>query len=127
MNIPENLKYSKDHEWVKIEGNKAWIGITDHAQESLGDIVFVELPEIGDEFEKDEEATNVESVKAAAPIFSPIGGKVVEVNADLEDQPELVNKTPYKAYIFVLEMNNPSEAEELLDAAGYKSIIEQEK
>lgn len=124
MSVPEKLKYTEDHEWVRVEGNKAYVGITDHAQEELGDIVYVELPEIDTELEKGEEATNIESVKAAAPVNSPISGTVVEVNGDLEDAPESINEDAYNAYIFVVEMSDASELDDMMDAAAYQSFLD---
>ena len=122
MNIPENLRDSKEHEWVRVEGNKAFIGITDFAQDSLGDIVFVELPEVGKKIEAFGEAGVVESVKAVSPVYSPVGGTVVEVNADLEGAPESVNSAPYDAWFFALELNDSSDLDALLDAAAYAEI-----
>ncbi len=123
MNVPENLKYTEDHEWARVEGKVAYVGITDHAQQELGDIVYVELPDIDTEVEKDEEATSIESVKAAAPVNSPVSGKIVKVNEDLEDEAELVNKDAYAAYIFAVEMSDPSELDSLMDAAAYKKFL----
>ena len=124
MNIPENLRYSKEHEWVRVEGQKAYIGITDFAQESLGDIVFVELPDVGKQIPAFGEAGVVESVKAVSPVYSPVAGTVVEVNDALEGGPESVNSAPYESWFFVLEMTDPTEAEALLDAAAYEKICE---
>ncbi len=124
MNIPGDLKYTEDHEWVRVEGSVAYVGITDHAQHELGDIVYVELPELDMEVEKDEEATSIESVKAAAPVNSPVSGKIVQVNEDLEDEAELINKDPYEAYIFAVEMSDPSELDSLMDADAYKEFLE---
>jgi len=124
MNIPGDLKYTEDHEWVRVEDSIAFVGITDHAQHELGDIVYVELPEVDMEVEKDEEATSIESVKAAAPVNSPVSGKVVQVNEDLEDEAELINKDPYEAYIFAVEMSDPSELDDLMDADAYKEFLE---
>jgi len=124
MNIPENLKYTEDHEWARIEGNIAYIGITDHAQHELGDIVYVELPDIDNDVAKDEEATSIESVKAAAPVNSPVSGKVVKVNEALEDEAERINKDAYEAYIFAVEMSDTSELDSLMDAEAYKNFLE---
>ncbi len=124
MNVPENLKYTEDHEWARIEGNIAYIGITDHAQHELGDIVYVELPDIDNDVDKDEEATSIESVKAAAPVNSPVSGKVVKVNEALEDEAERINKDAYGAYIFAVEMSDPSELDGLMDAQAYKNFLE---
>ncbi len=124
MNIPGDLKYTEDHEWIRVEGSVGYVGITDHAQHELGDIVYVELPEVDMEVEKDEEATSIESVKAAAPVNSPVSGKIVEVNEDLEDEAELINKDPYEAYIFAVELSDPSELDDLMDADAYKEFLE---
>jgi len=124
MNIPDDRKYQDSHEWVLIEGNTAAIGISDYAQESLGDIVFVELPETGDEFAKGDEIATIESVKAASPIYAPVGGKVIEVNGDLEDTPEAINQDPYNAFLVKLEIADEGDADDLLDAAGYQAVVE---
>ncbi len=124
MNIPQDLFYSKEHEWVRFDGNKAYIGITDYAQNSLGDIVFVELPEMESEVDSMSEAGVVESVKAVSPIFSPMSGRIVEVNEELEKSPELLNSDPYGQFIFAVEIKNSQEKEDLLDAAAYESICE---
>ena len=127
MNIPEELRYSKEHEWVKVEGDKVKIGITDFAQSELGDIVFVELPEEGDELEANEPFGSVESVKTVSELYAPISGKVVEVNEELEDSPEFVNKSPYdKAWMIVIEPNDVSEVEELLTAKAYEDMISED-
>jgi glycine cleavage system H protein len=122
MKIVEGLKYSNDHEWLKVEGEKAYIGITDYAQHSLGDIVFVELPEVGDEIEKEGVFGTVESVKAASDVYLPVSGKVVEVNEALVDEPELVNADAFENWMVCVELTNPAELEELMDAADYEKI-----
>ena len=124
MAIPEDLKFLKSHELVRVDGNTAYVGISDYAQEELGDIVFVELPEIDDEFEAGEEVTNVESVKAASPIYAPVSGKIVKVNEALEDTPELVNQKPYEAFIYALELSKKSELEDLLSYSEYQKFLE---
>ena len=116
--------YSKDHEWVKLEDGFAVVGITDHAQEALGEIVYVELPELGDTFEAGEEVSNIESVKAASPILSPASGEICEVNEELEGSPELVNEDSYSAYIY--KMKDAVLASGLLDAAAYEKFLEEE-
>ena len=122
--IPEDLRYTKDHEWAKIEGNRARVGITDHAQSELTDVVYVEFPAVGKTVARGEVLGTVESVKAVSEIFSPLTGTVVEVNKVLDDTPEQVNKDPYGAgWMVLLEMSNPEEAAELLDAAAYKRLI----
>ncbi|MDT4761378.1 glycine cleavage system protein GcvH [Sphaerochaeta sp. PS] len=122
--IPEVLKYSKDHEWVRLDGDKAYVGITDHAQEELGEIVFVELPPVGERFGKDEEIATVESVKAASAIYNPIEGEVVAVNEDLDDSPDLVNTDCYKHHLYVLGSFSQSDFESLLDANAYGAFLE---
>ncbi|HLS06404.1 MAG TPA: glycine cleavage system protein GcvH [Bacillota bacterium] len=127
MNLPEELKYSKEHEWVRQEGNKAYIGITDFAQSELGDIVFVELPEEGDDIEANEEFGSVESVKTVSELYSPVSGTVVEVNEELEDSPEHVNDSPYEdAWMIVIEMSDESELDDLLTADEYKAFVEED-
>lgn len=124
--LPEDLVYSEEHEWIKTEDDKVRIGITDFAQSELGDIVFVELPEEGDEIEVDEPFGSVESVKTVSELYAPISGTVVEVNEDLEDNPEFVNESPYeKAWMIVVEPSDKSEFDELLSADEYKSFIEE--
>lgn len=124
-NLPEDLLYSEDHEWIKKEGNKVRIGITDFAQSELGDIVFVELPEEGDEIESGESFGSVESVKTVSELYAPISGTVVEVNEDLEDAPESVNESPYEsAWMIVVEPADESELDKLLSAEQYKAHIE---
>ncbi|HLS20809.1 MAG TPA: glycine cleavage system protein GcvH [Bacillota bacterium] len=127
MNLPEELKYSKEHEWVRQEGNKVYIGITDFAQSELGDIVFVELPEEGDEVEADESFGSVESVKTVSELYSPVTGTVVEVNEELEDSPEYVNDSPYEdAWMIVVELSDESELDNLLTADEYKAFVEED-
>nr|WP_144928432.1 glycine cleavage system protein GcvH [Paenibacillus bovis] len=126
MNTPTGLLYSDEHEWVKEEGDKVRIGITDFAQDELGDIVFVELPEVGDEIKADEPFGSVESVKTVSELYAPLSGKVVEVNDDLDDSPELVNSSPFdKAWLVVIEPTNPSEKEKLMNAEEYKKMTSQ--
>ena len=123
MNFPKELKYSEDHEWVRMEGNKAYIGITDYAQDSLGDLVYIELPKVGREIKKGEEVTNIESVKAASAIYSPVSGTIAEVNEELDGAPELINQKPYEAYIFSVNVKDLKELDTLLDAAGYQEFL----
>lgn len=125
MNLPENLRYTKDHEWVRSEGNRAYVGITDFAQKKLGDIVFLELPELDAELAIGEQLGVVESVKAIADIHSPVSGQVVEINEALEDAPELINEDAYDTWIAVLEMANPDELEALLTAEEYKKHVQE--
>ena len=122
MNTPTNLKYSKDHEWVKVEGNVAVIGITDFAQSQLGDIVFVDIQTEGEDLEAGEVFGAIEAVKTVADGLMPVSGKVIEVNAELEGAPESVNSDPYGAgWMIKVEMSNPAEYDELLDAAAYEA------
>ncbi len=126
MEILKNLKYSKTHEWVRVEDGIAYVGISDFAQDSLGDIVYVELPEVDTEVSKGDEVSNIESVKAASPIFSPVSGNIVKVNEDLEDNAEVINEKPYDSYIFAIELSNPSELDELMEADQYEEYCETE-
>ena len=122
MNTPTNLKYSKDHEWVKVDGNVATIGITDFAQSQLGDIVFVDIQTEGEELEAGEVFGAIEAVKTVADGLMPVSGKVIEVNAELEGAPESVNSDPYGAgWMIKVEMSNPAEVDALLDAAAYEA------
>lgn len=123
--IIEGLKYSESHEWVKVEGGIAVIGVTDYAQAEMGDITYVDAPEVDDEVEAGEEFGALESVKASSELISPVSGTVVEVNSDLEDTPEKVNEDAYGAWIIKVEMSDPSELDNLLDAAGYKALIKE--
>jgi len=122
---PEGLYYTKDHEWVLVEGGIGTIGITYHAQDELGDIVFVELPEVGSHLEVDAEFGTVESVKAVAEIYAPVSGEVSECNTTLRDAPETVNRDPYKAgWIVKVRLSDPKELESLMDASAYRSYVE---
>jgi glycine cleavage system H protein len=126
MNIPEDLLYTKEHEWVKMEGNSARIGITDYAQSSLGDITFVQLPETDTDIEKSSVLATVESVKAASDVYAPLSGRVITINNDIIDNPEFVNQSPYeKAWFALIETKNSAEKEALLNAADYKKYIEE--
>lgn len=123
-NIPENLRYSKDHEWVSVEGDTATIGITDYAQESLGDVVYIEFPKIGDTFQAHEAFGSVESVKAVSEIFTPVAGEVVDTNEALNDDAEKVNSDPYgEAWIIKIKMDNAGEADALLNAVEYEEYL----
>ena len=122
--VIEGLRYSEDHEWVKVEGNVAVIGISDFAQKELGDITYADLPEVDDELEAGEEFGALESVKASSELLCPVSGKVVEVNPDLEDAPEKINEDAYEAWIIKVEMTDPSEVEALMDAAAYQEYSE---
>lgn len=126
MKVEKDLLYSEDHEWVKVEGDFAYLGISDFAQDSLGDIVYVELPEVDDELEKEDAFSAVESVKAASDIYSPVSGKVVEVNEDLEDDPGLLNTDPYENWIVKVELTDKAELDELMNGEEYEKFIEEE-
>ncbi|MFA7620525.1 MAG: glycine cleavage system protein GcvH [Aminobacteriaceae bacterium] len=123
--IPEGLHYTKDHEWVRIEGGVGTVGITDYAQHAMGDVVYVELPEVGDEVAAGDDFVVVESVKGANDVFSPVSGKVAEINDELDGAPELVNQDPYANWLVKLEVADPSEAEKLLDASAYAKLVEE--
>lgn len=124
MSIPKELRYTKEHEWVKIEDNKVRIGITEFAQSELGDIVFVELPQVGDEVSVNEPFGSVESVKTVSELYAPVSGKVVEVNSELEDSPELVNESAFEeAWMIVVELSDTSEVDALLTAEQYEELI----
>jgi glycine cleavage system H protein len=125
MNVPEELRYSTDHEWVRIEDGKARIGITDYAQDALGDVVFVQVPEVGQAADAGATVGEVESTKSVSEIYAPLAGTVLEVNPDLEASPELVNSDPYGAgWIAVVELADPSALESLMDAAAYRELTE---
>ena len=122
---PEALKYTKEHEWVKVTGNVATIGITHHAQDQLGDIVYVDLPTVGAEIKQNAEFGVVESVKSVSSLFAPISGKVAEINEELNNAPQLINQDPYdKAWIMKIEITIPTELDNLLSAADYKQFVE---
>ena len=122
----EGLYYSESHEWVKVEGNVAIVGITDFAQHAMGDLSYVDMPEVDDEVEAGEEFGAVESVKAASDLFAPVSGTVIEVNEELEDAPELLNEDEYAIWIMKVEMNDPAELEKLMDAAAYEAMCANE-
>ena len=124
MAVPSELKYSKDHEWVKVEGNTVTIGITEYAQNELGDIVFVELPEVDDEIEVGDTFGSVESVKTVSELYAPVAGKVTETNDELEDSPEFVNESPYeKAWMVKVEISDESQLDDLMSADDYSEMI----
>jgi glycine cleavage system H protein len=125
MNTPSDLKYTKDHEWVKIDGDIATVGITDFAQSELGDIVYVEVETVDEELAQEEVFGTVEAVKTVSDLFMPLSGKVIEFNETLEDEPELVNENPYEdGWIIKIKLSNPDEAENLLSSDGYKAHLE---
>ncbi len=124
MNIPETLKYTKDHEWVQMNGDAGTVGITDHAQGELGDVVFVELPAAGKSVKQGESFGTIEAVKAVADLFAPVTGTIIEVNQELSGTPELVNKDPYgKGWMVKIRLTNPGEVSSLLDAATYAGLV----
>lgn len=126
-NIPAELRYAQSHEWARLEADgSVTVGISDHAQEALGDVVFIELPELGKTLAAGQEAGVVESVKAASDIYSPIGGEVIAINEALGDTPEDVNNDPYASWFFKLKPSNPAELDKLLDAAGYQAAVDAE-
>ena len=126
-NVPEDLHYSKDHEWVRVDGGEAIIGITDYAQNSLGDVVYVELPKAGDEFAANESFGSVESVKAVSEVFTPVAGIVAKINEALADEPEAVNSDPYGAgWMIRIKMSHPGEVDSLLTAAEYEDFTKAE-
>jgi glycine cleavage system H protein len=124
---PEDFLYTKDHEWILVQGNKATVGITDYAQHELGDVVYVDLPEVGDTFDASEPFGSVESVKAVSEVFCPVSGEVTEVNSKLEDTPELVNESPHqKAWMIKILLTNPDETKELLGAEEYEEYVQEQ-
>lgn len=127
MDFPDELKYTEEHEWVLIEDDIVTIGISDFAQHQLGDVVFVELPEIGDNLEAGKPFGVVESVKAVSDVYAPVSGEVIEVNSDLPDEPELLNSSPYEdGWMVKLKLNDPAELDDLMDAAAYQEFVEEE-
>ncbi len=124
MSTPQELKYTKEHEWVKIEGDIATVGITSYAQSELGDIVFVEIETVGEKIEKDEVFGTVEAVKTVSDLFMPVSGEIIEKNDELEDEPEAINKAPYeKGWMIKIKIDDPSQIDDLLDADAYKELI----
>lgn len=124
MNTPTNLKYTKDHEWIRVEGNDAYVGITDYAQSELGEIVFVDIDTVGETINQDEVFGSVEAVKTVSDLNMPVTGEVLEFNETLNDQPELVNNDPYgEGWMIKIAVVNPAELDTLLDAAGYEAFI----
>ncbi len=127
MKILDNLYYSTEHEWVRVQENKAYIGITDFAQEHLGDIVFVDLPEVDETITAGAEVGAIESVKAVSAMYSPVGGTIIEVNEELENAPELLNEDPYENFVLIVEMNHPEDVDQLMNAAQYAEYCEKEE
>jgi glycine cleavage system H protein len=126
MAYPTDRKYTKEHEWIKVTGQQALVGITDHAQESLGDIVFVELPKVGADLEAGKSFGTVESVKAVSDLYAPLSGAVTEVNGDLATSPEKVNKDPHGSWMLKMTMKNPADLQDLLSAADYEKFVAEE-
>ncbi|AHM57015.1 glycine cleavage system H protein [Peptoclostridium acidaminophilum DSM 3953] len=124
--IVQGLYYTTHHDWVKVDGNKAYVGATDYAQHALGDIVYVELPEVGEEFGVEDAYGVIESVKAASDAYAPLSGKIVEVNSELEDAPESINEAPYEKWLVAIEMSDASELEKLMDASAYEDFCNKE-
>ena len=123
MAYPAGFKYTKDHEWIELTGDSGRIGITDYAQQQLGDVVYVELPEIGAKLKQGQSFGTIESVKAVSELYSPVTGEVVQVNGALKDKPETVNKDPHGSWMVVLKLTNPGEAGALLDATQYQDLV----
>jgi len=124
MNIPDNLKYTKDHEWIKVNGDEAIVGVTDYAQNELGDIVFIEVETVGETLDMEETFGTIEAVKTVSDMFMPVSGEVLEFNEELEQSPEIVNSDPYgKGWIIKIRMSDPGQLDDLLDAAAYKELI----
>ena len=128
MNFPDDLQFTRDHEWARVQGKRITVGITDFAQDQLGDVVYVELPEVGDELKRGETFGVVESTKAVSDLFAPVSGKVVEVNGPLVDAPQSVNEDPYEeGWMIVVEISDPAELSELMDAKTYRKFVEEEQ
>jgi glycine cleavage system H protein len=124
MNIPENLKFTQDHEWIRVEGTKGFVGITDYAQEELGDIVFVEIETVDETLEQDDVFGTIEAVKTVSDLFMPVSGKVLQVNPKIEDNPELINQDPYgEGWLIQVTIDNPEDLKKLLSAAQYEEMI----
>ena len=125
MNVPESLRYSSDHEWIRVDGNRIVLGITDYAQDALGDVVFVDVPEVGTEVAIGGTFSEVESTKSVSDIYAPVSGTIAEVNADLGDAPERLNEDPYgEGWLCVIELSDASQLDDLMDAAAYRRLIE---
>jgi len=124
MNVPANLKYTKDHEWLRVEGNSGYVGVTDFAQGELGDVVFIEIGTVGETLKKEEVFGTIEAVKTVSDMFMPVGGEILEVNPALEETPDVVNKDPYgKGWMVKISITNPSEVNDLLSPEKYKTLI----
>lgn len=124
---PDDIRYHKEHTWIKISGKKGTLGITDYAQEALGDIVYIDLPEVDSAVEANNEISEIESTKATSAVIAPVGGRVVKVNEELSESPEIINEDPYgKGWIAVIELDDPAEADDLMDATEYDKYVEEE-
>jgi glycine cleavage system H protein len=124
MNFPDNLKYTNDHEWIRVEGNTGWVGVTDYAQGELGDVVFVELPAAGTKVTKGKSFGTIEAVKAVSDIYAPVSGEILEANKDVQSSPDAVNKDPYgKGWMVKMRIDNPADLAGLLDVDAYKKIV----
>jgi glycine cleavage system H protein len=124
MNFPEDLKYTAEHEWIRVDGKYGWIGITDYAQGELGDVVFIEIPAVGTKIEKGKSFGTIEAVKAVSDLFAPVAGEIVEVNAEVKDHPEIVNKDPYgNGWMVKMTISDPAQVNTLLNVQAYKSLI----
>ena len=123
MAYPAGFKYTKDHEWIELEGDRGRVGITDYAQQQLGDVVYVDLPEVGAKLKQGQSFGTIESVKAVSELYSPVSGEVAEVNTALKDKPETINKEPHATWMVVLKLTNPGEVDALLDATQYQALI----
>ena len=124
MNFPQNIKYTKNHEWIRVDGQFGWIGITDYAQGELGDIVFVELPGAGTKIEQGKSFGTIEAVKAVSDLYAPVNGEVVDLNKEVQDSPEVVNKEPYeRGWMLKIKIENPAQLNGLLDAEAYKKLV----
>jgi len=124
---PDDVKYHREHQWVRIEGKRAIVGITDYAQEELGDIVYIELPETGVDVTAEEDVTEIESTKTTAPLIAPVSGRIIEVNEELKDAPEQMNEDPYgKGWIVTIEMSDPAEVDDLMDAKEYEEFLKEQ-
>ncbi|MEW6324841.1 MAG: glycine cleavage system protein GcvH [Nitrospirota bacterium] len=124
---PDDLKYHREHQWIRIDGKRASVGITDYAQRELGDIVYVEMPEVGMDVTAEEDVSEIESTKTTAPLIAPVSGRIIEVNEELKDAPELVNEDPYgKGWIMTVDMSEPDEVEDLMDAKEYEEFLKEQ-
>jgi glycine cleavage system H protein len=126
MKVPQELKYTNEHEWIKVEGNRAILGITDYAQHNLGDIVFVEIPELDAQVSSGDEVAVIESVKTVSSVYTPVSGTIVEINEALEENPELLNQEPYEQFIGIIEMDDPSSLDNLMTAEEYEQFCQEQ-